>query len=122
MQLNALQKIFLIRKQVLNLGIIEVRDKRIKSLQRVLYTDKITIDYETAEMLDDFFKEDYAPDLINKIGSSNIFTLTVDSHQIPQYRRRKYFFEQIETYFLEGNDLDMKRKLGKFYRKYIKNR
>lgn len=122
MQLNALQKIFLIRKQVLNLGIIEVRDKRIKSLQRVLYTDKITIDYETAEMLEDFFKEDYAPDLINKIGSSNIFTLTVDSHQIPQYRRRKYFFEQIETYFLEGNDLDMKRKLGKFYRKYIKNR
>ena len=91
-------------------------------MQRVLSTDDITIDYETAELFEDFFKEDYAPDLINKIGSSNIYALAIDSHQIPQYRRRKYFFEQIEEYFIEGNDLDMKRKLGKFYRKYIKNR
>lgn len=120
MQLNALQKIFLIQKQVLNLGIIEVRDKRIKSLQRILSNDEVTIDYETAELLEDFFKEDYAPDLSSKIGSSNIFTLTIDSKRIRQYRRRKYFFEQIEKYFLEGKDLDMKRKLGRFYRKYVK--
>ena len=91
-------------------------------MQRALSTDDINIDYETAEMLEDFFKEDYAKDIINVIPASNIFSLTIDSKQVPNYRRRKYFFEQIETYFLEGNDLDMKRKLGRFYRKYIKNR
>lgn len=91
-------------------------------MQRVLDSDEIIVDYETVETLEDFFTESYAKDILNVIPASNLFSLAINSREVPQYRRRKYFFEQIETYFLEGNDLDMKRKLGRFYRKYIKNR
>lgn len=124
MQLDSIKKAteqFLNSKTSTVKGVKETKQKQIKGLQRVLQTDDFKLSYQEAETLEEFFAENYAKDILAYIPGSEIVALAIESKSVPQYKRRKYFFEQIETYYLEGNDLDMKRKLGKFYRKYIKS-
>ena len=104
-------------------GIKQVIKKQKAGLKRSLSSpdpNEPDISDEDVETLYEFFGESYAPDIISKIPGSDIVNLMIDAKKVPQYRRRKYFFEQINDYINYGNDIDFKRKLGKLYRKYVK--
>lgn len=104
-------------------GIKQVIKKQKAGLKRSLSSpdpNEPDISDEDVETLYEFFGESYAPDIISKIPSSDLVSLMIEAKKVRQYRRRKYFFEQINDYINYGNDIDLKRKLGKLYRKYVK--
>lgn len=122
-QLNAIKKAtqsFLSSKTSRVKGVKQVQKKQIEGLRRSLSSPDLIVSVEDTETLYNFFGEDYATDITSKLQGSDVIALMLEAKQIPQYRRRKYFFEQIENYIEFGNDVDMKRKLGKLYRKYVK--
>lgn len=122
-QLNAIKKAtqsFLSSKTSRVKGVKQVQKKQIEGLRRSLSSPDLIVSVEDTETLYNFFGEDYAADITSKLPGSDVIALMLEAKQTPQYRRRKYFFEQIENYIELGNDVDMKRKLGKLYRKYVK--
>ena len=122
-QLNAIKKAtqsFISSKTSRVKGVKQVQKKQIEGLRRSLSSPDLIVSVEDTETLYNFFGEDYAADITSKLPGSDVIALMLEAKQTPQYRRRKYFFEQIENYIELGNDVDMKRKLGKLYRKYVK--
>lgn len=122
-QLNAIKKAtqsFLSSKTSRVKGVKQLQKKQIEGLRRSLSSPDLIVSVEDTETLYNFFGEDYATDITSKLPGSDVIALMLEAKQTPQYRRRKYFFEQIENYIEFGNDVDMKRKLGKLYRKYVK--
>lgn len=102
-------------------GVKQVKNKQIEDMRISLSRPDLTVTTEEAETLYEFFGEDYASDITSKTPhSDDILAIMIEARQVPAYRRRKYFMEQIEQYIELGNDVDMKRKLGKLYRKYVK--
>ena len=129
-QLTAIKKAtesFLNNKISTVKGVNQTHKKQVKGLKRILFRPEteddpgLSLSYEEAETLIEFFGEDYASDITSKMPhSDDILAIMVEAREVPAYRRRKYFMGQIENYIELGNDVDMKRKLGKLYRKYVK--
>lgn len=123
-QLIAIKKAtqnFLSSKNSTVKGVKSIKQKQIKDLRISLSRPDLTVTTEEAETLYEFFGEDYASDITSKMPhSDDILAIMVEAREVASYRRRKYFMEQIEQYIEIGNDVDMKRKLGKLYRKYVK--
>lgn len=123
-QLIAIKKAtqnFLSSKNSTVKGVKSIKQKQIKNLRISLSRPDLTVTTEEAETLYEFFGEDYASDITSKMPhSDDILAIMVEAREVASYRRRKYFMEQIEQYIEIGNDVDMKRKLGKLYRKYVK--
>ena len=123
-QLKAIKKStesFLSSKTSRVKGVKQVKNKQIEGIRISLSSPDLLVTSEEAETLYEFFGEDYSSAITSKMPhSDDILAIMVEARQVPAYRRRKYFMEQIEQYIELGNDVDMKRKLGKLYRKYVK--
>lgn len=129
-QLRAIKKAtenFLNNKISTVRGAKQVHKAQVEGLQRILNRPPtkddpgVNLTYEEAETLNEFFGDENAKDFISKMPESGtMISLIVDAKQVKKRDRRKYFFESFEQYIDFGNDLDMRRKLGRIYRKYVK--
>lgn len=90
--------------------------KRIKEdIKKNFNTDNMTD--EDVETLYDALSDDYAKDLIEKLGASTFWTIITDAKEMNDSEEE--FIERISWYLDFGNDDDMIDKLKIIYEKYV---
>lgn len=98
-------------------GIKQVTKRIKKDIKKSLSTEEQDLSDEEVESLYNLFSEDYAKDLIDKIGASELWTEILDAKEFND--NEEDFIDRIKNYLDFGNDDDMIEKLQIIYEKYV---